>query len=95
VSVLSQASGTRKTQRQRSLSDTTVHNYSIQTFNSTRLAKARLRERLESEPGQRYTHCQAYHSRTLVPVDTETTTTTLRYVLYYTLTLDAHAYYCV
>ena len=63
----------RKKERQRSLSESaigqTVHLYSSHTFNSTELAKARVRAKLS--PGSRYTYCQDYHSMTVVPIDVQ------------------------
>ena len=48
-----------------------VHNYSIQTLNSTELATAHLRKMLARDPTHRYTYCQDYHSMTVVPIDVE------------------------
>lgn len=48
-----------------------MHNYSSHTYNSVQLAKAKLRERLSTDPHHRYTYSQHYHSRTVVPVDIE------------------------
>ena len=46
--------------------------YSSQTYNSTVLSKAELRQHLmKTDPQGRYTYCQSYHSMTVEPDDWE------------------------
>lgn len=86
---LSELSSSRKpsrSRRQRSFSETNitpVHNYSTQTYNSIKLSKAKLRERLSVDPTHRYTYCQHYHSMTVVPIDVEAEQRAQRCVLYF------------
>ncbi|XP_074646485.1 uncharacterized protein LOC141902581 [Tubulanus polymorphus] len=47
-----------------------AHNYSVQSLNSTELAKDKLRQLLSEDPDRRYTYCQKYHhSMTVLPVN--------------------------
>ncbi|XP_065909362.1 uncharacterized protein [Dysidea avara] len=48
-----------------------AHNYSIQTFNSNRLATKRMQQRLAQDPKARFTYCQRYHFRTITPISVE------------------------
>lgn len=50
----------------------TAHNYSIQTLNSTELAKEKLRHALEKERDRRFTYCPEYNSATVLPIHPET-----------------------
>lgn len=50
----------------------TAHNYSIQTLNSTELAKEKLREVLAREKDRRFTYCPLYNSATVLPIHPET-----------------------
>lgn len=50
----------------------TAHNYSIQTLNSTELAKEKLRNVLEKDRDRRFTYCPMYNSATVLPIHPET-----------------------
>lgn len=50
----------------------TAHNYSIQTLNSTELAKAKLRQVLSKDRDRRFTYCPLYNSATVLPIHPET-----------------------
>ncbi|XP_020606074.1 uncharacterized protein FLJ43738-like [Orbicella faveolata] len=50
----------------------TAHNYSIQTLNSTELAKEKLRQVLAEDKDRRFTYCPLYNSATVLPIHPET-----------------------
>jgi len=46
-----------------------VHNYSIQSLNTTEMAKKKLRNQLSENPRSRYTYSQRFNSATVLPID--------------------------